>query len=99
VLASADGQGKPTLEGLHRDGVTLVSSLLVGRSNATGDESMIHDMEGNLLLKTTLSRHGVLLLGDDRRTLHDVSPIRPVDATRPAQRDVLVITFAAPSGR
>jgi hypothetical protein len=35
-----------------------------------------------------------MLLGDDRRTLHGVSPIRPLDPTRPARRDVLVITFA-----
>jgi hypothetical protein len=36
-----------------------------------------------------------LLLGDDRRTLHGVSPIRPISGSRPAQRDVLVITFAS----
>lgn len=99
VLTSADGQGNPTPEGLHRDGVTLVSSLLIGRSNATGGESMVYDMEGNLLLRTTLSRPGTMLLGADRRTLHGVSPIQPVDPQYPAQRDVLVITFAAPSGR
>ncbi len=31
VVASADATGLPTPEGRHRDGVTLVSSLLVGR--------------------------------------------------------------------
>ena len=94
VLASTDGEGWPTPEGPHRDGVTLVTSLLVGRRNATGGESSAFDLDGRRLLTTTLTEPGTLLLGDDRRTLHNVSPIRPVDPAEPAQRDVLVITFA-----
>lgn len=94
VLASADGEGRPTPEGLHRDGVTLVTSLLVGRRNAIGGESSVFDLDGHQLLTTTLTEPGTLLLGDDRRTWHGVSPIRPVDPAEPAQRDVLVITFA-----
>jgi hypothetical protein len=94
VLASTDDAGQPTPEGLHRDGVTLVTSLLIGRHNAIGGESSVFDTAGQRLLATTLCRPGTLLLGDDRRTLHGVSPIRPRDPARPAQRDVLVITFA-----
>ncbi len=76
-----------------RRGVTLVSSLLVGRQNASGGESSVFDVDGRLLLTTTLSEPGALLLGDDRRTLHSVSPVRPVDRSRPAYCDVLVVTF------
>ncbi|MGX9791890.1 2OG-Fe dioxygenase family protein [Mycobacterium sp. MMS18-G62] len=94
VLASAGDDGQPTPEGLHRDGVTLVTSLLVGRRNALGGESSVFDMDGNRLMTTTLTDPGTLLLGDDRRTLHGVSAIRPIDPAQPAQRDVLVITFA-----
>lgn len=94
VLASADCEGRPTPEGLHRDGVTLVTSLMVGRRNATGGESSVCGLDGRRLLTTTLTEPGTLLLGDDRRTLHCVSPIRSVDPAEPAQRDVLVITFA-----
>jgi hypothetical protein len=93
VVASAEVDGLPTPEGRHRDGVTLVSSLLVGRENAAGGESSVFDPCGRLLLTTTLSKPGDLLLGDDRRTLHSVSPVRPVDRDRPASRDVLVVTF------
>lgn len=78
----------------HRDGVTLVSSLLVGRQNAAGGASSVFDSNGRRLLRSTLGRPGALLLGDDRRTLHSVSPVRPVDRNRPAYRDVLVVTFA-----
>jgi hypothetical protein len=94
VLASAGDEGQPTPEGMHRDGVTLVTSLLIQRRNAVGGESSVFDMDGNRLMSTTLAEPGTLLLGDDRRTLHGVSPIHPVDSAEPAQRDVLVITFA-----
>jgi hypothetical protein len=99
VLATADGPGQPSPEGVHRDGVTLVTSLLISRVNAIGGESSVFDLDGTRLVATTLSKPGTLLLGDDRRTRHGVSPVRPVDPTRPARRDVLVITFAPPSRR
>lgn len=92
---SGPGDASPTPEGMHRDGVTLVSSLLVGRRNAVGGESSVCDMDGRQLLSTTLDEPGTLLLGDDRRTLHGVSPIRPIDCSGPAQRDVLVVTLAS----
>ncbi|OBH07565.1 MULTISPECIES: 2OG-Fe dioxygenase family protein [unclassified Mycobacterium] len=95
VRCCADEDGTPTPEGLHRDGVTLVTSLLVGRRNAIGGESTVCDLDGRQLLATTLAEPGTLMLGDDRRTLHGVSPIRPIDGSGPAQRDVLVITFAS----
>jgi hypothetical protein len=97
VLATADDAGQPTPEGMHRDGVTLVTSLLIGRHNALGGESTVTDMAEGPILETTLAEPGTLLLGDDRRTLHGVAPIQPRDPSRPARRDVLVITFA-PSG-
>jgi hypothetical protein len=42
-----------------------------------------------------LSKPGTLLVGDDRRTWHSVSPIRPIDIDAPAFRDVLVVTLEA----
>ncbi len=95
VIASADGEGQPTPEGIHRDGVTLVSSLLIGRRNASGGESSVFDPDGRQLLAATLREPATLLLGDDRRTLHGVSPIRPLDPSEPACRDVLVVTLTA----
>lgn len=95
IRSSTDEGGHPTPEGMHRDGVTLVTSLLVGRRNAVGGESTVCDLDGRQLLATTLAEPGTLMLGDDRRTLHGVSPIRPIDGSGPAQRDVLVITFAS----
>ncbi|MBQ0867625.1 2OG-Fe dioxygenase family protein [Streptomyces sp. RK75] len=95
VVASADGAGLPTPEGRHRDGVNLVTSLMIGRENAVGGQSTVYEPDGTPVLTTTLHEPGTLLLGDDRATLHEVAPIRPSDTTRPARRDVLVTTLTA----
>jgi hypothetical protein len=95
IVASADQQGQPAPEGRHRDGVTFITSLLIGRTNVTGGESGVYANDGAHLLTTTLSEPGDLLLGDDRRTLHSVTPVRPADPDLPAHRDVLVIAYTA----
>lgn len=97
VLATA-GRGLPTPMGLHRDGVTLVTSLLINRSNAVGGETAVVDTDARPVLTTTLVEPGTLVLSDDRRTLHGVSPIRPEHPGLPAVRDVLVVTFAPYAG-
>lgn len=99
VLGAADSRGDATPEGRHQDGVTLVTSLLVGRENATGGTSEVVDEDGREILTTTLAEPATLLVGDDRRTWHGVDPIRPVDPARPARRDVLVVTFMREEGR
>ncbi|MGI5352722.1 2OG-Fe dioxygenase family protein [Streptomyces sp. CA-250714] len=95
VVASTDRAGLPTPEGRHRDGVTLVTSLMISRENAVGGQSTVYTPDGTTVLATTLHEPGTLLLGDDRATLHEVAPISPADATRPARRDVLVTTLTA----
>jgi hypothetical protein len=97
VLACTRDAGQPTPEGPHRDGVTMVTSLLIRRRNAVGGRSSVFDADGRCILSTTLREPGSLLLGDDRRTFHGVSAIRPRDRRRPAVRDVLVVTFAPSS--
>lgn len=95
VVARPGSLGQPTPEGRHKDGVTLVSSLLAGRRNVTGGRSTVYDAEGREIAATTLSEPGALLLSDDRATWHAVSPVQPEDAGEPGNRDVLVITLAA----
>ncbi|MBG0854761.1 2OG-Fe dioxygenase family protein [Streptomyces spinoverrucosus] len=95
ISASTEQEGQPAPEGRHRDGVTFITSLLIDRVNVSGGESGVYADSDEHLLTTTLSEPGDLLLGDDRRTLHSVTPVRPVDAARPAHRDVLVIAYTA----
>ncbi|MER7520310.1 2OG-Fe dioxygenase family protein [Streptomyces sp. NPDC126499] len=97
VLATAGRPGAPPPDGVHRAGATLVSSLLVDHGNADGGESTVYHPDGVPLFRTVLDRPGTLLLGDDRRTLHGVSAVRPRAPGRCAHRDVLVITLAEPA--
>jgi hypothetical protein len=95
VEGSADSRGDATPEGRHQDGVTLVSSLLIARRNATGGQSSVSGPDGQEVLTATLSEPGALLVADDRRTWHSVSPIQPLNMAAPAHRDVLVVTLTA----
>ncbi len=94
-IEAAEGEeGRPTPEGLHRDGVDWVFVMLVGRRNVLEGVTEIGGPDG-AGQHFTLAEAGDAVLLDDRRILHGVTPIRPIDPGRPAFRDVLVVTFAA----
>jgi hypothetical protein len=93
IVTSSTETGRPAPQGRHRDGSAFVTSLLVNRTNVTGGESSLYTPEGERLLATTLTRPGDQLLVDDRAVLHDVTPIRPIDPTVAAYRDVLIVDF------
>lgn len=85
--------GRPTPEGMHRDGVDHVLVLLVGRDNVQSGETSIHAQDGHTLGSFTLTAPLDAALVDDRRVMHGVTPVEPVDPARPGFRDVLVVTF------
>lgn len=85
--------GRPTPEGLHRDGVDYVLVLLVNRQNIASGVTTIHDPAGAMLGQFTLTNAFDAALVDDRRVAHGVTPVQPIDVASPAYRDVLVVTF------
>jgi hypothetical protein len=85
--------GKPTPEGMHRDGVDWVLVLLVNRENVASGETTIHDLNKHPLGSFTLTTPMDAALVDDSRVYHGVTPVQPIDPARPAYRDVLVVTF------
>jgi hypothetical protein len=89
------GVGRPTPEGMHRDGVDYVLVLMVDRRNIASGETSIHDLEGRQLGSFTLTDPLDSALVHDRRVFHGVTPVEPLDPARPAHRDVLVVTFRA----
>lgn len=93
IVTSSDQVGRPAPQGRHRDGSTYVTSLLVARTNLTGGESSLYDDDGTRLFAATLGEPGDQLLVDDRRLLHDVTPLTPLDPDRPSHRDVLIVDF------
>lgn len=93
IEAGPDAAGQPTPEGMHRDGVDYVLVLLVRRENIAQGTTTIHDDGRRLLGSFTLSESLDSALVDDRRVFHGVTPVVPADASRPAFRDVLVLTY------
>ena len=87
--------GRPTPEGLHRDGVDWVLVMLIERRNVDEGVTRIGAPDGTALGEFTLAQPGDTVLIDDRRILHGVTEIHPVDPRQAAWRDALVVTFAA----
>jgi hypothetical protein len=93
IEASPTAEGKPTPEGMHRDGVDWVLVLLVRRENVASGETAIAGLRQEKLGSFVLAEPMDAALVDDARVYHGVTPIRPLDPARPAWRDVLVLTF------
>lgn len=98
IAPSADEEGLPTPEGMHRDGVDWVCVMLVKRVNVARGETSVADMSGNVIGTFTLIDALDMVFLDDRRVAHAVTPIRRIDPNWLGFRDALVITFAAQHG-
>jgi len=95
IEARLGEEGRPTPEGLHRDGVDYVLVLLIGRRNIKRGTTTIHDLDRRPLGSFTLAQPFDAALVDDARVYHGVTPVEPLDPALPAYRDVLVVTFRA----
>jgi hypothetical protein len=95
IEARTGEHGKPTPEGIHRDGVDYVLVLLINRQNIRSGVTDIHALDGRPLGHFTLTDPFDTALVDDRRVAHGVTPVTPIDPALPAYRDVLVVTFVA----
>jgi hypothetical protein len=104
-IDTAQGIGRPTPEGAHRDGVDYVAVILVQRHQVRGGETRVFDTASPLGVRFTLVEPWSALLLDDARVIHETTPIQPaaqapVDraAGRPVdraagRRDTLVLTY------
>ncbi|MEZ5815934.1 MAG: 2OG-Fe dioxygenase family protein [Hyphomicrobiaceae bacterium] len=93
IEAGPDEAGKPTPEGMHRDGVDWVLVLLVKRHNIKSGTTTIADLDKRDLGSFTLTDPFDAAIVNDSRVYHGVTPIEPINAGEPAYRDVLVVTF------
>jgi hypothetical protein len=93
IEANEGAIGRPTPEGVHRDGVDGAFVMLVNRENVSSGVTQIFDAHGARLGDFTLKDAGDAVFLDDARVFHGVTPIAPLDSQKPAIRDVLVITF------
>ena len=90
-IDTTDGIGRPTPEGAHRDGVDFVAVLLVDRAGVKGGETRVFDADGPSGLRFTMVEPWTTLLLDDRRVIHESTPIQPLAGE--GHRDTLVLTL------
>jgi len=90
-IDTADGIGRPTPEGAHRDGVDFVAVFLLDRVDIKGGETRIFDAKGSAGLRFTLTQPWSVLLMNDERMIHESTPIQPVGDY--GYRDTLVLTY------
>jgi hypothetical protein len=106
IEARPGSAGRPTPEGMHRDGVDWVLVLMIRRENIKSGETTIYNLAKRPLGSFTLTRplDAALVddsrvrpldaaLVDDSRVYHGVTAVEPLDPQREAYRDVLVVTF------
>lgn len=90
-IDTANGIGRPTPEGAHRDGVDFVALVLVGRRDIEGGETRVFDAGGSTGVRFTMHEPWSMLLLDDARVIHETTPIRSGDQR--GVRDTLVLTY------
>lgn len=95
-IEARDGQtGKPTPEGVHRDGVDFVMVVMLKRVNIRSGATTIYNLDNQLVGEFTLLNAFDMAIVNDHRVYHGVTPITQIDDSEEAYRDVLVITFRA----
>jgi hypothetical protein len=90
-IDTADGIGRPTPEGAHRDGVDFVAVILIDRVNIKGGETRVFEAEGPAGKRFTMLEPWTMLLLDDAAVIHESTPIQPTGEN--AHRDTLVLTW------
>ena len=90
-IDTAQGIGRPTPEGAHRDGVDYVAVILVNRNNVRGGETRVFEARGTAGVRFTMEDPWTTLLLDDPRVIHETTPIQPDGDD--GVRDTLVLTY------
>jgi hypothetical protein len=92
-IDTAQGIGRPTPEGAHRDGVDFVAVILVDRHNIKGGETRVFEANGPDGKRFTMLEPWTMLVLDDASVIHESTPIQPTGEN--GHRDTLVLTWRA----
>jgi len=92
-IDTADGIGRPTPEGAHRDGVDFVAVILIDRHEIKGGETRVFEAGGPKGQRFTMLEPWTMLLLDDAAVIHESTPIQPLGEH--GHRDTLVLTWRA----
>ena len=92
-IDTAQGIGRPTPEGAHRDGVDFVVVILIERRNVRGGETRVFQARGSAGVRFTMTEPWTALLLNDAEVIHETTPIQPEGVA--GIRDTLVLTYRA----
>lgn len=97
IYAGVEQGGKPSPEGIHKDGSDYTFIHLLQCCNISGGVSQMYDNAKHLVEQITLEKAGDSILLNDKSCYHNTTAIKPKDPRANAYRDVLVLTFHANS--
>jgi hypothetical protein len=94
IVASDGVLGKPTPEGVHRDGCTFISLHMVNRHNVKGGVTAVYTPAGEPITEKVFTKRLDSLFGEDVRIRHGVGDVAVADpASGPGTRDVLLMSY------
>ncbi|GGQ54501.1 MULTISPECIES: 2OG-Fe dioxygenase family protein [Streptomyces] len=94
IVARDDAQGRPTPEGVHRDGCTYVSLHMVNRHNISGGRTSVYTPEHELITEKVFTDCLDSFFGDDPRVRHGVADVSVADPSLgEGTRDMLLMSY------
>jgi hypothetical protein len=93
IVARGAAHGKPTPEGIHRDGVGHIVMMLVAKVNVQGGTSTLYDNCKQPVAAYTLTEPGDYIFLADQTCLHSASRVRAIPPFDFGYRDMLFLEF------
>ncbi|PQJ62284.1 2OG-Fe dioxygenase family protein [Photobacterium angustum] len=93
IIAEQGKEGKPSPEGIHKDGVKYSILLLIDRENINGGRNTIFNLDREPIFSHTLKKEGECIIFSDDQTYHFASSIEQVKPNIVGKRDLLVVEF------
>lgn len=93
IITTSDELGEPTPEGIHHDENDFICMHLMNRINVRGGLNSIYDLDKKIIVSSLLVNPMDSIFILDPFLMHGVSPISPIDDSKPAYRDMLLIGF------
>jgi hypothetical protein len=93
ITATEAEHGKPTPEGIHRDGVGHIVMLLVAKVNVQGGISTLYDNNRQPVFTHTLAEPGDYIFLADHTCLHSASQVYVTPPFSCGYRDMLFFEF------
>ncbi|MGK7872723.1 MAG: 2OG-Fe dioxygenase family protein [Xenococcaceae cyanobacterium] len=91
ITCSMNNFGKPTPEGMHRDGADFVGIFSIARNNIQGGETHLYTPKKDKTVFRKVLNPGEFLLVNDHKFLHFTTPIKPISDDQVGNRDVFVM--------